>query len=351
LRSHRRRQLTVPSNRRASDNCLASVIRLILDVFNDPKQVCSYAYVVDSGGESALVLPRECLWNIVSRAVSSFEECSGVSQHSLFSRLRGLLEYEYRSRSNALYRVRHSVLERKLAELTSYEEEMRHVTRSQTDASCVSDALSRIEELGGVFSDVASVLRALYRANVPAMLIGGPGTGKSLILSEVGRCGLFINAATSTGSGIVELLSNAPIVPVLVIDELDKARIEDIGVLLQLAEPSRRAVTVNRKGEHQVIDLSGTWILAAANSFELKKSVAWDALIDRFIVLNLGDVTPNEKIRVAAKLVGIDVEKVPKWVAEYADKVSIRTLANLLKLVKNGLDENTARILAERLVT
>jgi MoxR-like ATPases len=170
------------------------------------------------------------------------------------------------------------------------------------------------------YDDIKEVFLASIKAREPVhiLLIGPPGTAKSLMLMEVERLkgSVFITAGTATKVGIRDiLLEKRP--RFLIIDELDKiSNPDDVSVLLTLMESGR--VIVAKHKEHRV-EYMKTWVFAAANTARRLPA----ELLDRFQKFYLRPYDNETLKRVIVKCLtkreGVDNE-----LAEY---IAIKTIS------------------------
>ena len=131
---------------------------------------------------------------------------------------------------------------------------------------------------------------------VHALLVGPPGTAKTLMLSDVGSLpgAQFYVGSTTTKSGLVGLLL-AVRPRYLVIDELDKMSDSDMSPLLNLMETG--LVTRLQHGARDRISLD-TRVFAGANDTRRISP----AILSRFAVFEIPPYTPAEFVRVATQV-------------------------------------------------
>ena len=131
---------------------------------------------------------------------------------------------------------------------------------------------------------------------VHALLVGPPGTAKTLMLSDVGSLpgAQFYVGSTTTKSGLVGLLL-AVRPRYLVIDELDKMTDSDMSPLLNLMETG--LVTRLQHGARDRISLD-TRVFAGANDTRRISP----AILSRFAVFELPPYTPAEFVEVATQV-------------------------------------------------
>ncbi|MEM0232893.1 MAG: AAA family ATPase [Candidatus Nezhaarchaeales archaeon] len=150
--------------------------------------------------------------------------------------------------------------------IQEYEESLRQTAKPlPTDGKITipPDFWSTVEG----YDDLKELFMASIRSTKPVhiLLIGPPGTAKSLMLMEVERLPgtVFVTAGTSTKAGIRDVLLNyRP--RFLIIDELDKlTNSDDISVLLTLMESQRVIITKHREYKEEQVK---TWVFASANT-------------------------------------------------------------------------------------
>jgi len=183
-------------------------------------------------------------------------------------------------------------------------------------------------------------LRELFLASINSMkpvhilLIGPPGTAKSLMLMEVERLhgAVFVTAGTSTKAGIRDILLNYK-PRFLIIDELDKlTNPDDISVLLTLMESQRVIVTKHREYKEEQVK---TWVFASANTTRGLPP----ELLDRFWKVYLKPYDRETLIRVVKsclkKLEGVQ-EELSEYIAKrVADMgLSVRDAVRIARLAK-----------------
>ncbi|HWQ17602.1 MAG TPA: AAA family ATPase [Sulfolobales archaeon] len=170
------------------------------------------------------------------------------------------------------------------------------------------------------YDDIKEIFIASLKADKPChiLLVGGPATGKSIMLMEVGRLSesIFITAGTATKVGIRDVLLNYK-PRILIIDELDKiSSPDDISVLLTLMESGRVVVAKHKEYKEETMK---TWVFAAANT--TKKLPP--ELLDRFQIFHLKPYDPETLRRVIKKTL-VKREGVSEDLAEYIAHVVVQ---------------------------
>ncbi len=165
------------------------------------------------------------------------------------------------------------------------------------------------------------VLRSLHAEKpIHLLLIGPPASGKSIVLSEIGRLprSHFALGGSSTKAGITQLLAEQR-PRYLIIDEIDKANSEDLSTLLSLMESGLVSIT---KGHRQEQIRMKTWVFAGGNSL---KSVAPE-LASRFEVKHLEPYSKDDFVVVAGRVLTMREDTVPDIARLIALTVAQRSL-------------------------
>jgi Holliday junction DNA helicase RuvB len=259
----------------------------------------------------------------------------------------GVFEITYKSRSHTFYKFAVPIeeVERRLREYELASSPAVVAVREEDKSPEIpADFWDVIEG----YDDLKKFFLASLKANEPVhiLLVGPPGTAKSLILMEVERLSgsVFITGGSATKAGIREiLLEKRPCF--LIIDELDKiSSPDDISVLLTLMESGRVIVAKHR--EHREVRLK-TWVFAAANT---TKNLPPE-LLDRFQKFYLKPYDEKTLKRVIAKCL-VKREKTPQDLAEYIAEVvaksggTVRDAIRLARIskTKEDVDEYLAII-------
>jgi Holliday junction DNA helicase RuvB len=140
------------------------------------------------------------------------------------------------------------------------------------------------------------VYAVLAERPVHALLVGPPGTAKTLLLSDIGSLpgAQFYVGSTTTKSGLVGLLlSTKP--RYLVIDELDKMTDQDMSPLLNLMETGM--VTRLQHGVRDRVTLD-TRVFAGANDARRISP----AIMSRFATFEIPPYSPQDFVRVAIQV-------------------------------------------------
>jgi len=189
------------------------------------------------------------------------------------------------------------------------------------------------------YNDLKEFLFMTLRAEEPVhcLLVGPPGTAKSLILMELERIGArFITAGTATKVGIRDVIYDE-LPRLLIIDEIDKiSDSRDLASLLTWMESGRIIITKHglrdeRKGKG--------WVFAASNRLDRLPP----ELIDRFQVFHIKPYTPEQFVQVVigylTKRMNVPQE-LAKYIAEKVKEYSVRVreAIRVARLAKNKED-------------
>ena len=187
------------------------------------------------------------------------------------------------------------------------------------------------------YDDLKEIIKQSILNDEPVhiLLVGPPGTAKSLILMEIERLpgSAFVTMGTATKAGIRDvLLYRRP--RFLIIDEIDKlSDPNDISVLLTLMESGRLVVTLHKM---RIDEPMKVWVFAAANT---TKGLPPE-LLDRFMVFKLKPYSKSEYVRVVANVLVKRYGKDPELAKYIAEKVgeyttSVREAIRYAKLCKD----------------
>jgi len=178
------------------------------------------------------------------------------------------------------------------------------------------------------------------------LLVGPPGTGKSLVLSMFDHpaAPVFYGATTSPRA-IAEYLLGCPAALVRV-DELDKASKRTVDALLHILSDGRLVVADARGRVEVRVDVP---VLAAANrDFDAKRSESWTALLDRFtlVAVELGE----EDWRALEGVVRAEMPEIAERVmaALRSRMLSLRVASRYIALWRAGLREHVLSDLESR---
>jgi len=144
------------------------------------------------------------------------------------------------------------------------------------------------------YDDIKDIFKKSLKASSPVhlLLVGKPGTAKTLFLMELERLGgRFILGGTSTKVGIRDiLLEEAP--KILVIDEINQINSpRELSALLTWMESQR--VVVAKSGDYREKKGKG-WVFGACND---TRNLS-DALLSRFLTFHFEEYSEEEFIKV-----------------------------------------------------
>jgi MoxR-like ATPase len=195
-----------------------------------------------------------------------------------------------------------------------------------------------IPSLGDVVDEVAINLEAGNHV----MLLGGPGSGKTLILDAIYEASsnpLYVNMADASAAGIEDLIIEAGCFDVVLLDEVDKARNVALSPLLQLLDHGGR-LRVTKSGKTTVIEAPWVRAVAAANPFNprLRASNWWMPLMDRFVPIEVPQPSVDEIVTFMGRVANAEM---PKWVRElvekYVDAITLRKAEQSAKYISTSL--------------
>jgi Holliday junction DNA helicase RuvB len=244
----------------------------------------------------------------------------------------------YKSRSHTFYKLAVPIeeVERRLGEFKLVGGEGFELPEEEKVGDIPPDFWDVIEG----YDDIRDVFLASLKAQNPVhiLLVGPPGTAKSLMLTEIERLkgSVFLTAGTATKVGIRDvLIDKRP--RYLIIDELDKiSSPDDVSVLLTLMESGRVIVTKHR--EHSEVAMK-TWVFAAANT---TRHMAPE-LLDRFQKFYLRSYDDETLRRVIFKCLvkreGVK-EDLAKYIAERVVNINggVRDAIRLARLASTKED-------------
>ena len=171
------------------------------------------------------------------------------------------------------------------------------------------------------YDDLKKFIKLSLTAPDPVhiLLVGPPGTAKSLFLSEIERLGgYYVTMGTASKVGLRDVIfEETP--RILVIDEIDKLNNrKDIASLLTWMESGRIIITVSGRKEQKT---GKGWVFGACNT---TKGLPPE-LLDRFQVFHLKPYSPEQYKRVVTNYLTKRLGK-PEELASYiAEKVSTYT--------------------------
>lgn len=166
------------------------------------------------------------------------------------------------------------------------------------------------------------VLRRVIISEPPlhALIIGPPGTAKSLLLEEIRRMPetRYIVGRNMTSAGLIEMFADSDNPPrILLIDEIDKSDPNTEATLLTVMDGKATRATHGKSAVECEVDVR---IIAAGNS----KAKILDALLNRFIELDLQPYTPEQRRTVIERFLETRHGLEPEQAREIADMVAVR---------------------------
>lgn len=218
-----------------------------------------------------------------------------------------------------------------LAQFEQYQKALEEKTAKVIEEGIPPDLFSIIEN----FDDIKEYFVLALSAEEPVhvLLIGPPGTAKTLFLMELERLGgRFITAGTATKVGIRDTIYDE-LPKILIVDELDKINDQkDLSALLTWMQDGRIIITKHglrdeRKGKGLVF--------AAANRIRGMPP----ELLDRFQVFHIKPYTKEQFVRVVTgfltKRMDVELSRA-KYIAQKVQEysVSVREAVRIARLAK-----------------
>ena len=191
--------------------------------------------------------------------------------------------------------------------------------------------------------DIKSIFNKALLSERPVhiLLVGKPGTAKTMFLTEVMRSikqSYFIVGSNTSKAGLVnQLFERKP--KYLLIDELDKMNSSDQTSLLHLMETGIISETKIKKTRQ--LELT-SWVFATANSCE--KII--DPLLSRFVVLEIPAYTIEEFAKIAVER--LTREKVDRQMASViSQKVWMELGPDIREVIKIGRLTNSIQEISD----
>jgi len=219
--------------------------------------------------------------------------------------------------------------------------------------------VSRVSGLIPSLKDVVDEVAINLEAGNHVMLLGGPGSGKTLILDAIYEASsnpLYINMADASAAGIEDLIIEAGCFDVVLLDEVDKARNVALSPLLQLLDHGGR-LRVTKSGKTTVIEAPWVRAVAAANPFNprLRASNWWMPLMDRFVPIEVPQPSVDEVVAFMGRVANAEM---PSWVREliekYVDAITLRKAEQAAKYIstslRKGRSEEAVRARVEKIL-
>jgi MoxR-like ATPase len=220
-----------------------------------------------------------------------------------------------------------------------------------------NSVVNRVSSLIPSLKDVIEEVAINLEAGNHVMLLGGPGSGKTLILDAIYEASsnpLYINMADASAAGIEDLVIEAGCFDVILLDEVDKAKNVALSPLLQLLDHGGR-LRITKSGKTTVIETPWVRAVAAANPFNprLRASNWWMPLMDRFVPIEVPQPSVDEIVTFMGKVANAEM---PGWVRElvekYIDAITLRKAEQAAKYIatslRRGRGEDVIRARVER---
>lgn len=225
--------------------------------------------------------------------------------------------------------------------------------------SIANTVVGRVSSLIPSLRDVVDEVAINLEAGNHVMLLGGPGSGKTLILDAIYEASsnpLYVNMADASAAGIEDLIIEAGCFDVVLLDEVDKARNVALSPLLQLLDHGGR-LRITKSGKTTVIEAPWVRAIAAANPFNprLRASNWWSPLMDRFVPIEVPQPSVDEILTFMGKVANTEM---PNWVRElvekYIDAITLRKAEQAAKYIatsmRRGRGEDAIKARVERIL-
>jgi MoxR-like ATPase len=223
--------------------------------------------------------------------------------------------------------------------------------------SIANTVVSRVSSLIPSLKDAVDEVAVNLEAGNHVMLLGGPGSGKTLILDAIYEASLnplYINMADASAAGIEDLVIEAGCFDIVLLDEVDKAKNVALSPLLQLLDHGGR-LRITKSGKTTVIEAPWVRAVAAANPFnpKLRASNWWMPLMDRFVPIEVPQPSVDEIVTFMGKVASAEM---PNWVREliekYIDAITLRKAEQAAKYIatslRKGRSEEAVRARVEK---
>lgn len=246
---------------------------------------------------------------------------------------KGIIKVTFRSRSTKRYRLIDVEATRHALKLLKEPEE------NYEEVELPDDMFDVIEG----FDDIKFLFRMSLTSEEPVhiLLVGPPGTAKSLFLMEIERLpgSVFVTMGGASKSGLRDVIMEYQ-PRYLIIDELHTlSDRRDVSALLTWMEQGRVVKTVaTRAGGRSEVKGKG-WVFAAANT---TKPIP-NELLSRFEVLHLPEYSPDQFVRVTVNLLTKRMNKSPELAKYIAGRVleysrDVREAVRIARMAKSVED-------------
>ena len=225
--------------------------------------------------------------------------------------------------------------------------------------SIANAVVNRVSGLIPSLKDVVDEVAVNLEAGNHVMLLGGPGSGKTLILDAIYEASsnpLYINMADASAAGIEDLVIDAGCFDVILLDEVDKAKNVALSPLLQLLDHGGR-LRITKSGKTTVIEAPWVRAVAAANPFNprLRASNWWMPLMDRFVPIEVPQPSVDEILTFMGRVANTEM---PSWVRElvekYIDTLTLRKAEQSAKYIvasmRRGRNEDAIKARVEKIL-
>jgi len=228
--------------------------------------------------------------------------------------------------------------------------------QSMSISRIIDSVRERVSSLVPSLKDVIDEVAINLEAGNHVMLLGSPGSGKTLILDAIYEASsnpLYVNMADASAAGIEDLVIDAGCFDVILLDEVDKAKNVALSPLLQLLDHGGR-LRITKSGKTTVIEAPWVRAVAAANPFNprLRASNWWMPLMDRFVPIEVPQPSVDEIVTFMNKVANAEM---PNWVREliekYIDAITLRKAEQAAKYIatsmRRGRNEEAIRVKVE----
>ena len=208
------------------------------------------------------------------------------------------------------------------------------IPKSETIREQSKEFFSKIYGLDSVKENIFRVLIAKEQVNV--LLIGPPATSKTLFMMEIKeRCNdvCYFDAANTSGAGLIESLYNHQKMKILIIDEIDKLKKNDLNSLLGLLNNGK----IDKSLKNMNYNFSMNCKIFATSNSNTKLS---KPMRSRFQEYHLPEYSDDEFIEVvkfclADKITSITAEIISKILLVHERK-DVRAAISVSNLLQRG---------------